>query len=58
MSFHAFNAVRIRSLLLMSSYLTHIALNLNFLDAAQYTCLQLSRNGCFDSQVNLGLQRS
>ena len=44
-SFHIFfvimpsytsNAVRIRSLLLMSSYLTHIAFSLNFLDAAQY----------------------
>ena len=33
----------------MLSYLTHIAFSLNFADAAQYICVQLSRNSCFDS---------
>ena len=33
----------------MSSYLIRIAGSLNFADAAQYICVQLSRNTCFDS---------
>ena len=49
MSFWAFNVVSIRSLLLMSSYLMHNVFSLNFPDAAQYICLHLSRNSCFDS---------